>query len=109
MKTYTVNITDEVDASIRRSFSYISERSPQNAINWLRGLYQAIDTLETMPERCPLIREHEVFEAVPTRQRRKARARRPTASSRRELGSGTAATRASGSSPYTSPERRTIF
>ena len=63
MKTYTVNITDEVDASIRRSFSYIYERSPQNAINWLRGLYQAIDTLETMPERCPLIREHEAFEA----------------------------------------------
>ncbi len=63
MKTYTVNITDEVDASIRHAFFYIYERSPQNAINWLRGLYQAIDTLENMPERCPLIREHDAFEA----------------------------------------------
>ena len=63
MKRYAVNITDEVDASIRRSFSYIYDHSSQNAINWLRGLYQAIDTLETMPKRCALIREHEAFEA----------------------------------------------
>ena len=49
MKTYTVNITDEVDASIRHAFFYIYERSPKNAINWLRGLYQAIDTLEDIP------------------------------------------------------------
>lgn len=62
MKTYAVNITDEVDASIRDAFRYIYERSPQNARLWLRGLYEAVDTLETMPERCPLIREHEAFD-----------------------------------------------
>ena len=63
MKTYTVSVTDEVDASIRDAFRYIYERSPQNARAWLRGLYEeAVDTLETMPERCPLIREHEPFD-----------------------------------------------
>ena len=63
MKEYTVNITDEVDASIRHAFFYIFEHSPQNAVTWLRGLYQAIDTLERMPERCPFIREHGAFDA----------------------------------------------
>lgn len=62
MKTYTVNITDEVDAEIRKAFFYIFERSEQNAIAWLRGLYAAIGTLEKMPERCPLILENDAFE-----------------------------------------------
>jgi len=62
MKTYTVNITDEVDAEIRKAFFYIFERSEQNAITWLRGLYAAIDTLETMPERCRVIREIDAFD-----------------------------------------------
>lgn len=62
MKTYTVNITDEVDASIRDAFFYIREQSPQNAKAWLQGLYEAIDTLEKMPERCSCIREQDAFE-----------------------------------------------
>ena len=62
MKPYTVDVTDEVVADIQSAFEYIHERSPQNAINWLRELYIAIDTLETMPERCPRIRESEAFE-----------------------------------------------
>jgi plasmid stabilization system protein ParE len=62
MKRYTVNITADVESSIRQAFSYIHERSPQNASHWLGGLYRAIDTLETMPARCSLIREHDAFE-----------------------------------------------
>jgi plasmid stabilization system protein ParE len=62
MKTYTVNVTDEVVADIRHAFFYIYERSPQNASTWIRNLYKAIDTLESMPERCPIIREHEAFD-----------------------------------------------
>ena len=61
MKRYLVNITDEVEADIRTAFFYIHEKSPQNAIDWLRGLYAAMDTLEQMPERCSLIRENEGF------------------------------------------------
>jgi plasmid stabilization system protein ParE len=62
MKTYTVNITDEVDAGIRDAFFYIHEQSPQNAKAWLQGLYEAIGTLEKMPERCPCIREQGAFD-----------------------------------------------
>ena len=62
MKAYTVNITDEVAADIENAFDYIHEQSPQNAVKWLRELYKAIDTLEKMPDRCPLIREHDAFE-----------------------------------------------
>lgn len=62
MKSYTVNITDDVEADIRSAFLYIFERSEEAATNWLRGLYLAVDTLETMPERCPLIRENDAFE-----------------------------------------------
>ena len=61
MKKYTVNITDEVEEEIRNAFLYIHERSPDNAVKWFRGLYRAIDTLETMPERCPFIREKDAF------------------------------------------------
>ena len=39
MKPYTVDVTDEVVADIQSAFEYIHERSPQNAINWLRELY----------------------------------------------------------------------
>lgn len=62
MKTYVVNVTDEVIADIRDAFHYIHQRSPQNAITWLQGLYDAIDSLETMPDRCPVIREQQAFD-----------------------------------------------
>mgnify|MGYP002637737627 CR=1 FL=1 len=62
MKTYTVNITDEVNACIRDAFFYIHERSPQNAKAWLKGLYEAIGALEKMPDRCSFIREQDAFE-----------------------------------------------
>jgi plasmid stabilization system protein ParE len=62
MKRYSVQITADVESSIRGAFHYIHERSPQNAAQWLLGLYRAIDTLETMPSRCSLIREQEAFE-----------------------------------------------
>lgn len=62
MKRYSVEITSEVESSIRSAFYYIHERSPTNALNWLAGLYRTIDTLETMPSRCAMIREKEAFD-----------------------------------------------
>ena len=61
MKRYEVAITSDVEEQIREAFFYIHERSEQNAIKWLRGLYKAIDTLETMPSRCSLIPENQAF------------------------------------------------
>ena len=62
MKRFKVRIISAVEDAIRGAFYYIHERSPQNAAAWLRGLYQAIETLETMPARCSLIREQAAFD-----------------------------------------------
>ncbi len=62
MKRFRVQIIPAVEDAIRGAFYYIHQRSPQNAAAWLRGLYQAINTLETMPERCALIREKAAFD-----------------------------------------------
>lgn len=62
MKRYKVIVTPEAEASIRESFMYILARSPMNAERWIRELYAEIDTLETMPERCPYALERKYFE-----------------------------------------------
>ena len=62
MKQYQVVITPGIHERIERAFEYIFEQSPQNGVNWLQGIYQAIDTLETMPARCGRIREQASFE-----------------------------------------------
>jgi plasmid stabilization system protein ParE len=61
-KLYGVIVTPEAETGIVEAFQYILERSPLNAEKWLRALYEKIDSLELMPERCPLAREHEYFE-----------------------------------------------
>ncbi len=61
-KRYGVIVTPEAETGIVAAFQYILERSPLNAEKWLRALYKKIDSLELMPERCPLARENEYFE-----------------------------------------------
>ncbi len=62
MKRYRAIISPEAQRAIEASFEYIHCNSPRNAIKWVEGLYEAVDTLETMPERCGLIRENEAFD-----------------------------------------------
>jgi plasmid stabilization system protein ParE len=64
VKRYEVIVTPEAEAGIVSAFDYISERSPENAAKWLRGLYREIDSLETVPERCSLARENEYLEGT---------------------------------------------
>lgn len=47
---------------IAGAFYHIQERSPQNARNWLKKLYDQLDTLETMPERFGVIQENDAFD-----------------------------------------------
>ena len=61
-RRYGVIVTPEAESGIVAAFRYILERSPVNAEKWLRALYKKIDSLEQMPERCPLARENEYFE-----------------------------------------------
>jgi plasmid stabilization system protein ParE len=62
VRKYRVIVTPEAQAGIRSAFDYIRERAPLNAARWLQGLYQQIDTLEGVPERCGFARERKYFE-----------------------------------------------
>ena len=62
MKQFQIELSKEAKANIREVFFFIHERSPQNGETWVRGLYQRINTLKSMPDRCGLIREHKAFE-----------------------------------------------
>ena len=64
MKKYTVIVTPEAESGIVAAFDYIRQHSLANARKWLVGLYGRIDSLEQMPGRCGLAREHEYFDAV---------------------------------------------
>ncbi len=59
METYRVHIADKAFDEIKSQFHYIQEESPRAAVNWLRAIHSAIDTLEQMPRRCPHARENE--------------------------------------------------
>ena len=54
---YTVKITDPAEADVYAAFERIREVSPDSADKWLRNLFAALQTLEEMPARCPLISE----------------------------------------------------
>ena len=39
---------------MEKAFRWIAERAPESAGKWFDGLEAAIQTLDTLPERCPL-------------------------------------------------------
>lgn len=56
---YAVELTPTAEAELMSAFWYIHERAPLNAARWLKGVYTAIDTLETLPRRCGIAPEAE--------------------------------------------------
>jgi toxin ParE1/3/4 len=54
---YTVKLTAPAEADAYAAFERIREVSPDSAEKWLWNLFAAIQTLEEMPARCPLISE----------------------------------------------------
>jgi len=62
MERYRVETSPAALKAIEEAFEFIHGHSPQNAINWLGDLYRAVDSLETMPERCGVIRENDSFD-----------------------------------------------
>ncbi len=51
---FKVKVTSPALSQIKEYYEYIRGESPQNAENWLDGIFDAIDSLEKMPERCPI-------------------------------------------------------
>ena len=60
---FQVDITEPalIDAEEYVRFIRDVRKEPEAAVRWFRGLVQAIHSLEELPERCPLIPEHEEF------------------------------------------------
>jgi plasmid stabilization system protein ParE len=56
--TYPVEITAFAIADAEQAYLWLRERSPEAAA-WYNGLFDAIDSLEKMPYRCPLAPESE--------------------------------------------------
>ena len=62
MKQYNIHTIPPVHTSIMEYYRIIHANSPVNALVWLRGIYEAIKSLKTMPTRCGRIREQAAFD-----------------------------------------------
>lgn len=58
---FRVDITPTAEADIEDIWSYIAADSPESATAFILALEEQIATLETLPERCPLIPENEIL------------------------------------------------
>jgi plasmid stabilization system protein ParE len=56
---YNVEITPAAEGDVEEIWTYIAGDSPENATAFILRLEEQIDTLEQLPERCPLIPENE--------------------------------------------------
>ena len=54
---YRIELTGAAELDANSSFEYIRETSPVLAKRWFEGLFQAINSLRDMPQRCPIIVE----------------------------------------------------
>ena len=59
---YGVEFTEQAEAEAYEAYAWIAEESPANAARWYHGLLEAINSLVSMPKRCGLAPEDEVFE-----------------------------------------------
>ena len=57
---YLVRITPIALDDAEEFYLWISQDSPVNGANWFNGLLAAIDTLASMPHRCPIAPEKEI-------------------------------------------------
>lgn len=59
MPRYRVELTEPAERDIAEAEEWIAADSPAVAEQWIDGLLAAIETLATMPARCPLAPEDE--------------------------------------------------
>jgi plasmid stabilization system protein ParE len=59
---YRIELAATAKAHIRQQAQWLRDQaSPAAAERWLAGLYKAIDTLQTRPQRCPVAAENDKF------------------------------------------------
>ena len=62
MKQYQIVILPDAEKDLEASYLYIKEDSPNNALSWYQDIYTKIQTLSSLPLRCPLAPENDYFE-----------------------------------------------
>ncbi|KAB8333805.1 type II toxin-antitoxin system RelE/ParE family toxin [Scytonema tolypothrichoides VB-61278] len=60
--TYRVRISPTALADAEGFYLWIRESTPTYAANWFNGLFDTIDTLASMPRRCPVAPETQIVE-----------------------------------------------
>ncbi len=59
MQKYKVEIKPLAEENLQNIFLFIAEGSPANALRWYQHLVSKIQSLETLPKRCPIAPESE--------------------------------------------------
>ena len=62
MKQYAIVILPNAEREIEDAYLYIKKDSPTNALTWYQEIYQKIQSLSSLPLRCPLAPENDCFE-----------------------------------------------
>ena len=60
--TYRVIIQPPAEVEIERAYLRIAADAPETAARWYNGLLDAIESLSSLPSRCNLALENEVFD-----------------------------------------------
>lgn len=60
--TYKITITTGAEGDLDVIFSYIVQDDPRAAEKMVKGLYEKISTLKTMPKRCSLAPENDLLD-----------------------------------------------
>ena len=59
--TYRVYIQPSAEADLEDAYRWIAEDAPLAAARWYKGLVEAMQTLRSFPERCPVAPEDRAF------------------------------------------------
>jgi len=59
VKRYEVIVQPLAEKELREAFEFIRTDSPNAAATWLRGLYEVVKSMETLPKRFAFARERE--------------------------------------------------
>lgn len=62
MQKYNVDIPDTVFAELEEQAFYIAQDSVEAALKWYDLMEEKIQTLETLPPRCPIAEESRYFD-----------------------------------------------
>lgn len=58
---YRVRILPGALQDARNYYEFIAGYSPETAVKWFEGLFDVVQSLETMPMRCPIAPESELI------------------------------------------------